>query len=307
MTKRLSDLIYQEFQPGDRQHPDYLTFTRAIYPFIRDMPDLNMQWGNGTNIKRYGWDNYVVPDLMALTPEQAPTLSAMGDLWFKLVSNNDLDRWDVSKFMKLVNTSYNLSSNAPPAQLPAEQVALLPLVDKYRPELKRVAGADGMGAPTVLHGLSRLDFRLAPWPSDRDPVTPRINRVSTQALQQLFPTLPASDINNLAWKLSNHSGEVSLSLPLILLNNPFFVRRHDGAMDLLFTYNDQPMVFPAISHHFESIYAQAYMTRIALPRAPDQAYVDALNQAIRRTHALYGGYTAHPMVLPDPLVALQNE
>lgn len=307
MTKRLSDLIYEEFQPGDRKHPDYLAFTRAIYPFIRDMPDLNMQWGNGTDIKRYGWDNYVVPDLMALTPDQSPTLTAMGDLWFKLVSNSDLDRWDINRFMKLLNTSYNLSSNAPPAKLPADQLALLPLVDKYRPELKRIAGADGAGAPTVLHGLSRLDFRIEPWPSDRAPVAPRITRVNSQVLQQLFPALSAPDIDNLVWKLSNHSGELSLSLPLILLHDPLFVQREDGAVDLLFTFNGEPLLFPAISHHFEAVYAQAYMTRIALPREPEPAYVEALNQVIRKTHALYGGYTANPMTLPAPLIALQNE
>lgn len=307
MTKRLSDLVYEEFQPGDRQHPDYLNFTRAIYPFIRDMPDLNMQWGDGQDIKRYGFDNYVVPDLMALTPEEAPTLAAMGDLWFKMVSNNDLNRWDVSRFMKLLNTSYNLSANHPPAKLPPEQVALLPLVEKYRPELKRVAGADGSNAPTVLHGLFRLDFRIDTWPGDRNPVPPRVNRIDPDVLRQLFPTLTDDGINNLIWKLSNHSGEISLSMPLILLNDPLFVKRDDGAVDMLFELNGQQMVFPKISHHFNSIFSPAYLTRIALPREPDQAYVDALNQVIRKTHALYGGYTSRPMVLPEPLQPLQSE
>jgi hypothetical protein len=307
MTKRLSDLLYLEFQPGDRKHPDYLNFTRALYPFIRDMPDLNMQWGNGQNIKRYGLDNYVVPDLMALSPEEAPTISAMGDLWFKMVSNSDLNRWDIAKFMKLINTSYNLSANHPPAKLPAEQVALLPLVEKYRPELKRVAGADGSNAPTVLHGLFRLDFRLEPWPRDRDPVPPRLNRIDPAALQSLFPSLSEDGIANLTWKLSNHSGELSLALPLILLNDPLFVKGHNGAVDLLFELDGKQMVFPAVSHHFDSVYSPAYMTRIALPREPNQAYVNALNQVIRRTHALYGGYTANPMTLPAPLQALQTE
>ena len=307
MAKRLSDLMYWEFQPGDRKHPDYLNFTRALYPFMRDMPDLNMQWGDGHNIKRYGLDNYVVPDLMALTPATAPTLSAFGDLWFKMVSNNDLNRWDINQFIKLLNTSYNLSSNYPPAQLPAEQVTLLPLVEKYRPELKRVAGADGINAPSVLHGLFRLDFRIDTWPSDRNPVTLRINRLDPVVLQQLFPSLSDDGISNLTWKLSNHSGEIALALPLILLNNPLFVRQDDGAIDMLFELDGRQMVFPKISHHFESIYSPAYMTRIALPREPEQAYVDALNQVIRRTHALYGGYTTQPMTLPEPLRSLQTE
>jgi len=307
MARRLSDLVYKEFQPGDRKHPNYLNFTRSIYPFIRDMPDLNMQWGSGRDIKRYGLDNYVVPDLMALTPEEAPTLSAMGDLWFKLVSNNDMNRWDVTKFMKLLSTSYNLSSSHPPAKLPPEQVALLPLVDKYRPELKRVAGADGNYAPSVLHGLTRQDFRIDTWPQGRELDSPRIKRIRPDILQQLFPSLSESGVANLMWRLSNHSGEFSLSLPLILLNDPLFVRRDDGAINLLFEMNGQQMVFPAVSHHFESIYSPAYMTRIALPRETDQVYVDALNQVIRRTHALYGGYTVRPMTLPEPLQALQSE
>lgn len=307
MTKRLSDLVYEEFQPGDRKHPDYLAFTRGIYPFLRDMPDLNMQWGDGQNIKRYGLDNYVVPDLMALTPDHSPTLSAMGDLWFKMVSNSDLERWDGAKFMKLLNTAYNLSANHPPAKLPAEQVALLPLVDKYRPELKRVAGADGSNAPTVLHGLTRQDFRVDTWPAARHPVPPRVNRINPAVLQQLFPSLAPEDIANLTWKLSNHSGEVSLALPLVLLNNPLFVTRADGAVDLLFSLDGQPVVFPKFSHHFDSVYSPAYMTRIALPREPDTAYVEALNRVILRTHALYGGYTPQPMTLPAPLQALLSE
>jgi hypothetical protein len=307
MAKRLSDLVYEEFQPGDRDHPDYLNFTRALYPFLRDMPDLNMQWGDGQDIKRYGFDNYVVPDLMALTSDDAPTLAAMGDLWFKMVSNSDLDRWDINKFIKLINTSYNLSANHPPAKLPAEQVALLPLVEKYRPELKRVAGADGTNAPTVLHGLSRLDFRIEPWPINQGPVPPRINRINSAALKPLFPSLSDTDIDNLIWRFSNYSGEVSLSLPLILLADPLFVKRDDGAVDMLFELDGQQMTFPAISRHFESIYAPVYLTRIALPREPDQAYVDALNQAVRRSHALYGGYTAQPMVFPAPLQPLPQE
>ncbi|MGD1943432.1 MAG: hypothetical protein ACFB0G_19220 [Leptolyngbyaceae cyanobacterium] len=307
MAKRLSGLVDEAFQPGDRRDPDYLNFTRALYPFIRDMPDLNMMWGNGYDIKRFGLDNYVVPDLMALTAADSPTLSAMGALWYKMVSNNDLDRWDINKFMKLVNTGYNLSSNHPPAKLPAEQVAMLPLVDQYRPELKRVAGADGSNAPTVLHGRFRLDFRIDSWPRDRDPNPPRINRVDSAALQQIFPDLSPEGIDNLIWKLSNHSGEIALSLPLVLLNDPLFVGNQNGAIDLLFKFDGEQMVFPEISRHFESIYSPAYMARIALPQEPSQADIDALNQVIRQTHALYGGYTAKVMSLPEPLQTLQRE
>ena len=126
-------------------------------------------------------------------------------------------------------------------------------------------------------------------------------------MQQLFASLTAAGIDNLIWKLSNYSGEISLSLPLILLNDPLFVRGDNGAVDLLFELDGKQMIFPSISHHFDAIYAPAYMTRIALPREPDQDYVNALNQVIRRTHALYGGYTANPMVLPEPLQALQTE
>ncbi|MEM9769933.1 MAG: hypothetical protein AAF892_18880, partial [Cyanobacteria bacterium P01_D01_bin.71] len=307
MAKRLSDLVYEEFQPSDRQAVDYLEFTRAIYPFLRDMPDLNKQWGNGLNIKRYGLDNYVVPNLMALTADEAPTLAAMGDLWFKLVSNSDLNRWERDKFVQLLSAAHNLSSNRPPARLPPSQVALLPLVDKYRPELKRVAGADGNSAPAVLHGFNNLDFRVPGWPSNRASVPPRITRVNSDSLQQIFPQLSPARIDNLNWQLTSHSGEISLSMPLILLLDPLFVRRADGAMDLLFELDGHQMILPAFSHHFDSVYAPAYMTRIAVPREPDQDTVTALNQVIRTTHALYGGYTPQPSVLPAPLQSLINE
>jgi hypothetical protein len=138
-------------------------------------------------------------------------------------------------------------------------------------------------------------------------VPPRINRINSAALKPLFPSLSDTDIDNLIWRLSNYSSEVSLALPLILLTDPLFVKRDDGAVDMLFELDGRQMTFPEISRHFESIYAPAYLTRIALPREPDQAYVDALNQAVRRSHALYGGYTAQPMVLPAPLQPLPQE
>ena len=211
MAKRLSDLVYAEFQPSDRKSVDYLQFTRALYPFLRDMPDSNQQWGNGQHIKRYGLDNYVVPNLMALSPDEAPTLEAMGDLWFQMVSNGDLARWDRDTFMQLVSTANSLSSSQSPSRLPPSQVRLLPLVDKYRPELKRVAGADGNAAPAVLHGLNNLDFRLAGWPRDRATTPPRVNRLTNDSLQQIFPRLSPEDIANLNWRLTNHSGEFSVA------------------------------------------------------------------------------------------------
>ncbi|NEQ46358.1 MAG: hypothetical protein F6K00_23570 [Leptolyngbya sp. SIOISBB] len=307
MAKRLSDLVYAEFQPSDRKAIDYLEFTRALYPFLRDMPDLNKQWGNGQNIKRYGLDNYVVPNLMALTPEEAPTLEAMGDLWFKMVSNGDLARWDRDTFMQLVSTANSLSSNQSPTRLPPKQLALLPLVDKYRPELKRVAGADGNAAPAVLHGLNNLDFRLAGWPSDRATTPPRVTRLSDANLQQIFPQLSPEGITNLNWRLANHSGEFSVSLPLVMLQDPLFVQQADGAIDLLFAQEGQHMVLPKFNHHFDSIYSPAYMTRIAVPRQADAATVKALNQVLLTTHAMYGGYTPPYMTLPAPLQPMWGE
>jgi hypothetical protein len=301
MAKRLSDLVYAEFQPSDRKSVEYLEFTRAIYPFLRDMPDLNQQWGNGQDIKRYGLDNYVVPNLMALTPDEAPTLDAMGDLWFKMVSNGDLDRWDRDTFMQLVSTACNLSSNQTPSQLPPSQLALLHLVEKYRPELKRVAGADGNAAPAVLHGLNNLDFRLTGWPDTRTPTPPRTRRLTAGDLQQIFPQLTPEAAANLTWRFSNNSGEVSVSLPLVMLQDPLFVLQADGAIDLLFAEGGRQQVLPKFNHHFDSIYAPAYMTRIAVPRQADAATVKALNQVLLTTQAMYGGYTPPYLTLPAPL------
>lgn len=307
MAKRLSDLVYEEFQPSDRKSVDYLEFTRALMPLLRDMPDLNQQWGDGQDIKRFGLDNYVVPNLMALTAEDAPTLAAMGDLWFHMVSNGDLDRWERDKFMQLLSTAYSLSSDQPPSRLPPQQVALLPLVAKYRPELKRVAGADGNAAPAVLHGLNNLDFRLAGWPRDRTTQSPRVSRISPDSLQQIFPQLSPDSIANLEWKLSNHTGEVSVSLPLVMLQDPLFVQQANGAIDLLFEQDGRQMVLPEFNRHFDSIYSPTYMTRIAVPRDADAAVVKALNRVLLTTHAMYGGYTSAYMTLPSPLQPLLAE
>ncbi len=306
MARRMSDLMAQQFNPGDRTHPNYLAFTRALYPFLRDMPDLNMQRGGLTAINRHG-DNYVVPDLMALQPEAAPNLTALGNLWFQMVSNNDLNRWDVTRLLQLANTGYTLSSGQPPATLSAEHLSYLPLVEKYRPWLKQLAGADGLGAPTVMHALARQDFRIGSWPAERHAGALRINRINPAVMQELFPDQSPDQIRHLIWSLSSNTGELAIALPLVLLHRPVFTLRGEGAIDLVFEHNGTQVRFPAVNHHFEAVYSPAYMARIALPRTANQPYVDALNQVVRRTHALYGGYTPRDMTLPPPLYPLLFE
>ncbi len=305
LARRLGDLVAAKFQPSDRTHPDYLRFSRGLLPYLRDMPSLDAQWG-GTAIKRYGLGNYVVPDLIALTPDQAPTLTAIHQLWFAMVSAGDLNRWDFATLAQVMGTGNTLSINLPPSALAPEQDDLLPLVARYRSPLKRATGVDGTNASSVIHGETLQDFRIPTWPAARTPGPARLDAINPAIVQQLFPALPPDRLPDLIWLLSSGSGEIALAPTLVLLARPEFTARPDGALDLWFDANGDRVVFPEVSRHFEAVYYPIYMTRIALPREPGPAYADALNQAIRRSHALYGGYMPSDMTLPTPLQGLEN-
>jgi hypothetical protein len=305
-AKRLGDLVAAQFKPENRYDRDYLRFSRGLLPFLRDMPSLDAQWGHGPTLKRYGLSNYVVPDLMALTPERAPTLSALGTLWFDLVSDGQLNRWDFATLTKITATAHNLVINYPPSALPPQQMAFMPLVAAYQPELSRVVGIDGANASSVLHGHTLLDFRIPSWPAARTPGVSQLATLDPEVVQQIFPQMDRDRIIQLIHLLSSGTGEISLSSTLLLLGHPEFLPRPDGALDLAFESNGQRLVFPEVSRHFEALYAPAYMTRIALPREPGPDYAAALNQVIGRSHALYGGYLPPDMILPAPLQRLPN-
>lgn len=323
MAKRLGDLVYAQFQPENRADLAYLRFSRGLLPYLRDMPSLDAQWGHGPRVKRYGLSNYVVPDLMALTPARSPTLSAVGALWFDLVSHDQLNRWDVATLAQIMATAHNLSINHPPSALPPPQRPFLPLVAAYQPQLSRVSGVDGANASSVLHGQTLQDFRILQWPAARLPGETQLTAISPTVLQQLFPTVakngsaptpgdaptePEGDrrMAALLHLLSSGSGEIALAPPLVLLGNPEFLPRPDGALDLAFDFNGDRLIFPEVSRHFEALYAPAYLTRIALPREPGESYAAALNQVIGRSHALYGGYLSPNMMLPAPLQRLPD-
>jgi hypothetical protein len=305
-AKRLGDLVYAQFQPEDRYAPDYLRFSRGLIPYLRDMPSLDAQWGRGPTIKRYGLSNYVVPDLMALTPERSPTLSAIGELWFRLVSDNQLNRWDFNTLAQLMATAHNLAVNHPPSALPAQQISFLPLVAAYQPQLSRISGVDGANASSVLHGQTLQDFRLSGWPAGRTPGPTTLTSINPAVVQQIFPTVAGDRIPALIHHLSSGSGEITLAPSLLLLGNPEFLPRPDGALDLAFDFDHQRLIFPEVSRHFNALYAPAYMTRIALPREPGPNYAAAVNQVIGRSQALYGGYLPPDMILPEPLQRLEN-
>ncbi|MBD2259764.1 hypothetical protein [Pseudanabaena sp. FACHB-2040] len=298
LAKRLSDLAEAQFKPIDRQDLQYLQFVRGLMPFLRDMPDMNTHWGDGSWIKKYG-QNYLVPDLMALTPEEAPVLSAIGQLHFKMVSQNDLNLWDFATLVQVMATSFNLSVGYSPAALSAEQVALLPLVNKYRSELKRIAGADGLVGTNALHGLGLQDYRIASWPSSRSPIELAPPAADSPIRGLILPPI-VSEKDPV--KLLLYGGpEVTLSKDLVLQHSPEFTTRADGSLDLSFTLEGNRLTIPAFSKHFKAVYSPAYMTRINLPPYAGAAYAEALNQVIQRSHALYGGYTLRDMSLPEPL------
>ncbi len=304
MAKRLGDLVYAQFQPVDRYDRAYLRFSRGLLPYLRDMPSLSAQWGQGPTLKRYGLSNYVVPDIMALTPARSPTLSAIGALWFDLVSQSQLNRWDFATLAQVMATAHNLGINHPPSALPPQQVAFLPLVAAYQPQLSRVSGVDGANASSVLHGQTLQDFRIPTWPAARLTGPTRLTAINPAVVQQIFPTVNRDRIPDLIHRLSSGSGEISLAAGLVLLANPEFLPRPDGALDLAFDFNGDRLIFPEVSRHFDALYAPVYLTRIALPREPGPAYAAALNQVIRRSHASYGGYAPPDMLLPAPLQRL---
>jgi hypothetical protein len=305
-AKRLGDLVHSQFQPADRWDRAYLQFSRSLLSYLRDMPSLDAQWGHRPTIKRYGLSNYVVPDLMALSADRSPTLAAVGALWFDLVSHGQIDRWDIATLAEIMATAHNLSINYPPSALPLLQRRWLPLVAAYQPQLSRIAGVDGANAPSVLHGQTLQDFRISTWPAARTPGPPRLNSIQPGVVQQLFPQIASDRISHLIHLLSTGSGEIALAPPLMLLGNPEFIPRPNGALDLAFDSNGERLVFPEISHHFEAVYVPAYLTRIALPREPGESYAAALNQVIGRSHALYGGYLPPNMMLPAPLQRLPD-
>jgi hypothetical protein len=300
LAKRLNDLAAAQLRPRDPQDPQYLQFVRGLMPFLRDMPDLNIPWGDGRRIKKYG-QNYLVPDLMALTPEAAPVLTAIGQLHHSMVSQNDLNLWDFTTLARLMSTSFNLSVGHSPTALSAEQAALLPLVAKYRSELKQIAGADGLVGTNVLHGLGLLDYRIATWPNgrraDQQAVAP-----SDSLLRSLMLPTAAGQVKDPVKLLLSGSPEVVLSKELVLQHSPVFTAREDGSLDLAFVVGEHRLTVPGYSRHFNAVYAPAYMSRIAIPPYPGPAYAEALNQVIRRSHALYSGYTPREMALPGELV-----
>ncbi|MFQ4138810.1 hypothetical protein PGN35_021095 [Nodosilinea sp. PGN35] len=318
MAKRLGDLVYAQFQPENRTDLAYLRFSRGLLPYLRDMPSLDAQWGHGPTVKRYGLSNYVVPDLMALTPARSPTLAAIGALWFDLVSHGQVNRWDFAALAQTMATAHNLSIGHPPSALPPQQGRFLPLVAAYQPQLSQVTGVDGANASSVLHGQTLQDFRIPAWPAARLAGATQQSAFDPAVVQQLFPAeeraesgdapLGATDHRTAAivHLLSSGSGEIALAPSLVLLGNPEFLPRPDGALDLAFDFDGDRLIFPEVSRHFEALYAPAYLTRIALPREPGESYTAALNQVIGRSHALYGGYLPPNMLLPAPLQRLPN-
>ncbi len=323
-TRRFSDLAQAQFRPANPQDPQYRRFLQGVMPFLRDMPDMNVHWYNSSLIKAYG-QNYLVPDLMATTPEEAPVLSAMGQMHFNLVSENQLNLWDFPALAQVLNTSFNLTVGHPPSSLPPEQLAWLPLIDQYRGDIKRVAGADGLVGTNVLHGLALQDFRLANWPQNRFPLNlPLASQVHATLTGLLVAVaLPPADTppGNVAHArepvaivdeaitvqgdpiavLMAKGSELSLSKRLVLQHRPTFTSGHDGTLDLHFDFEGHRLTLPAVSHHFNHLYSPAYMTRIALPRYGGAVHAAALNQVIQRSHGLYGGYTPPDMTLPEPL------
>ncbi|MBD0334289.1 MAG: hypothetical protein ICV62_02270 [Cyanobacteria bacterium Co-bin13] len=300
LARRLSDLAEAQFKPANRQDPQYLQFVRGLMPFLRDMPDMNTHWGDGSWIKKYG-QNYLVPDLMALAPEEAPVLSAIGQLHFNMVSQNDLNLWDFATLAQVMATSFNLSVGHSPAALSAEQVALLPLVAKYRSELKRIAGADGLVGTNALHGLGLLDYRIASWPNSRRPAELTLPAATVSSIRGLILPTAASQSKDPVQLLLDGGLEAALSKELVLQHSPEFIAQADGSLDLSFTLDGNRLTVPAFSKHFNAVYSPAYMARIALPPYGGAAHAAALNQVIQRSYALYGGYTPKDMALPEPL------
>lgn len=302
LARRLSDLAYEQFQPSDRYDPDYLQFIRGVFPFMRDMPDMNIQWGDGYQIKRYGLENYLVPDLMALQPDEAPVLTAIAHLRHRMVSQNDLNAWDFETLVQLLSTSFNLSDDNDPSSLSASQLALLPLVAKYRSELKQIAGADGLVGTNVMHGMGQQDYRIPSWPQARHPGHPRAIAVTAASLYTMLPSVAIGQIPPLLEILTDDSGQLALSKRLVLQHSPEFTVAGDGTLSLTFDgVASDHLTLTNVNRHFTTLYSPLLMAHVALPPMAGSAEAAALNRLIAQTQAIYGGYTPPQIVLPEPL------
>ncbi|NER78256.1 MAG: hypothetical protein F6K42_01510 [Leptolyngbya sp. SIO1D8] len=312
MARRFTDLAEAELNPENPQDPNYLTFVQGMIPFQRDMPDMNVQWGDGREVKRYGLENYLVPDLMALHSRDAPMLRAIAHLYRKMEQAGDLEPWDFETLVKLISTACNLSVGKNPATLPAEQAVLLPLVVKYQSELKQITGADGMVGTSILHGLGAQDFRIASWPEGRQP-NPAHNFEDIKAtLAEMGPKLTDVKSTELTDILTRGSSELSLSLKLVLQHEPKFIAREDGRLDLTLKFKRGGLwrfciwdvcrvKLEGINYHFQTVFSPIYMSSIVLPKNANQQDAAALNQVIADSHAIYGGYTPAQLELPDSL------
>lgn len=302
LARRLSDLAYGQFQPSDRYDPNYLQFIRGVFPFMRDMPDMNIQWGDGHQIKRYGLENYLVPDLMALQADEAPVLTAIAHLRHRMVSQNDLNAWDFTTLVQLLSTSFNLSDDNDPSSLSAAQLDLLPLVAKYRSELKQIAGADGMVGTNVMHGMGQQDYRIPSWPQARHPGHPRSIAVTAASLHTILPSVAIGQIPSLLEILTADSGQLALSKRLVLQHNPEFTATGDGTLSLTFDgVASDRLTLTHVNRHFTALYSPLLMTRVALPPVAGPVEAGALNRLITQTQATYGGYTPPQLGLPEPL------
>jgi len=315
MARRFSDLAYIAFKPIDRKNSEYLSFIRFIFPFQRDMPDMNVQWGDGRTIKRYGLENYLVPDLLALHPRDAPMLSGIERLHNAMVKGGDLEQWDFETLVKLISTACNLSVGKNPSTLANEQIGLLPLVAKYRSELKQISGADGLVGTSILHGLGLQDYRIASWPKGRQPFEATNIDDVANILSKISSRLSEKKQYELAQILTRGSSEPSLSLKLVLQHDPKFILQKDGRLDLTLTFEQNGLWklctwdfcrlrIRDINQEFETIFSPMYMARILLPNPASESDAEALNQVIAKSHAIYGGFTPRELSLPGPLQAI---
>lgn len=314
MARRFADLAADMFKPEDPKDPDYLTFVQGIIPFQRDMPDMNMQWGDGQEVKRYGLENYLVPDLMVFDSQDAPMLKAIANLYAAMYEAGDLEQWDFKTLAKLISTACNLSVGKNPDILRDEQLFLLPWVEKYRSELKQITGADGMVGTSILHGLGAQDFRIKSWPEERQTNPAQNFEYIESVITQIGPELTETEIQQLAHILTRGSSEPSLSLKLILQHEPKFIAHEDGSLDLTLKlkrgglwrfciWDFCKVTLNGINQHFTTVFSPIYMSSIGLPQHATQQDAAALNQVMTYSYGVYGGYTPRQLKLPTSLEA----
>lgn len=255
LAKRLDNLLVQRFRPDDPDSREWQLFAAAIMPALRDMPDLEIQ---AQGLNEWG-ANYVVPDLMALTPEQSPTITHLAALYETLNAGGIIQDWDYITLFEIVSTAITLGSGWDPALIHPDHQKHIPVVQENWVLFRRLLGSSGSIAVNWMHGQSGLDFRNPKWPEARKP----------QAIE-----VPDK-------LLYDNATVPSLNAKLLLTQRPKFIER--GGDIHLINHQGEELI---TNLRGQKLYDPIRMTYLVVE---DRTTVEQLNARLNESIAIYLG------------------